>query len=104
MPEGDLERLHELSGEQLAAARRGDLDTLEALEKDRKRLIGCLYEDGLFEQARREPETMGRLVREILANDRMVRAALEAGMKERKRALGDLEKQSKAERAYRGVA
>ncbi|MCP4548735.1 MAG: flagellar protein FliT [bacterium] len=100
----ELERLRVISGEQVDAAKSGNLDLLEQLEAKRKELIDSMFDDGLYEVARREPETMGVKVREILENDRLVRAALEAGKIQRQKALEKLDKQGKAERAYRGVA
>lgn len=99
-----LMRLQDLSAEQLEVIRRGDLDTLEILEAERQELLAILSRDDLADLAQREPDLIGEVLRSVVANDRLARAALRQNMGRLEAEMGRTETQQRAERAYLKMA
>lgn len=91
-----IEAVRDLSEQQVAALRAGDLDHLDALSMQRKALMEDLDPTLVFADAR-----LAALLGEILENDRKLKSRLHMGLQERRRALAELERRSEAEQAYR---
>ncbi len=104
MPAKLIERLQEVSGAQVEAVRRGRLGELESLETERRALALRLEGDALARLAADEPDFVGEAFRRILENDRLVKAALQEGLKTRSEAMAGVDQRRRAERAYRGAS
>jgi hypothetical protein len=95
-----LSELLAVSKAQLEAVRRSDLDRLEALGARRRELMGGLDREALARLEGEQADRIGEVLRAILENDRLVGAALRAGMLRRREDLEEVDTQRRAEAAY----
>lgn len=102
--EARLQRLRDVSVLQLDAVRKGELDTLETLETERRSLMEILGQDELAELASREPDLVGECLRVIVENDRLARMGLKQSLERLETELGRTDTQQRAEKAYLKMA
>jgi len=99
-----LQRLQEVSIQQLDAVRKGEIDRLESLETERRGLMDSLDQEEMAELASREPDLVGELLRVIVENDRLARMGLKQSLERLEKELGRADVQQKAEKAYLKMA
>lgn len=102
--EEQLSQLEELSNRQVEAVRRKDLDLLEELDQERRKMLAELNQDDLADLARRQPDLAGERLRRITENDRLAQLGLRAALDELGREMGDTGTRHRAERAYLKMA
>ena len=102
--EQQLMQLEELSIRQLESVRGRDLDRLETLESERRRMLADLDQDALADLARRQPDLVGERLRTITENDRLAQLGLRVALEELGRELGETGTRHRAERAYLKMA
>ena len=102
--EQQLMQLEELSIRQLESVRGRDLDRLETLESERRRMLADLDQDALADLARRQPDLVGERLRTNTENDRLAQLGLRVALEELGRELGETGTRHRAERAYLKMA
>ena len=96
-----LEGLGALAAERLAAARRGDWQSLAVLEIQRREALDAIAPQDLAALAAMAPEALGAMRQELTERDRLIECALRKALTARAGAVAEAQVQQRAERGYR---
>lgn len=95
-----LTALRELAQQQLEASRRGDLDTLEALEARRRELVAAFDAQELAALMDERPAAVAADLEALRASERLVRSRLQGRLAQLTRALEQAESRDRAQQRY----
>ena len=98
-----LAGLERLGAEQLAAARRSDLDAVSRLEAARREIIASFDAAELRRLAELDDAAVSERLRRILAGEQRLVALLRARLAAQGQDLSELARRRDAEKAYRGI-